>query len=457
MHETLFDRFARAFCALILCLGVLPVADGAEVVYIPDPNLEQAVRDIIDKPTGDILDTDMAAVTESPELNERHIADLTGVEYFINVPGMNLAANEFSDITPLLGLDNLEHLSLGCTNVTDFSPLATMANLSTLHVGGDPMYSDFSDITSLAGLGNLTTLSIGMSQVEDLTPLAGLTNLETLLIWFNQVSDVGPLATLTNLSTLWLNVNRITDIAPLAALGSLEFLDLGNRYRESAPGNHIVDLSPLAGLTNLQYLDARDNSVTDIAFVSGLINLEYIDLTGNLITDLGPLVANTEFAEGDIMMFRGNPLSQDTLCVDVPALSARGVSGFVAGSCGAPPPLIAQQPAGGWVELGQSHTFSVEVAGEGGISYWWRKDGAIVGFSYPELTIPSVSPEDAGWYTCLVADGNGTTMSAPAYLDVVAEGSLPSAGFSSLLVLAGILCAAGAVTWRARRRAKSVD
>jgi len=457
MHETLFDRFARAFCALILCLGVLPVADGAEVVYIPDPKLEQAVRSIIRKPTGDILDTDMAAVTESPELNEYHIADLTGVEYFINVPGMNLAANEFSDITPLLGLDNLEKLSLGCTNVTDFSPLATMANLRTLHVGGDPMYSDFSDITSLAALHNLTSLSIGMSQVEDVTPLAGLTNLEMLHIWFNQVSDVSPLAGLSNLTTLSLNVNHITDISPLATLGNLEVVNLGNRYREAAPGNHIVDLSPLAGLTSLRHVEGIDCSVTDISFVSGLLNLEYIDLSGNLVTDLEPLVANTEFRDGDTMHFRGNPLTQDTLCTDAPLLRARGVYGSMGSICGEPPPVIVQQPAGGWVEVGQSHTFSVEVAGKDGVSCWWRKDGVVVGLRYPELTIRSVSPEDAGWYTCLVVHGNGTTMSAPAYLDVVAEGSLPSAGFPGLLVLAGILCAAGAVTWRARRRAKSVD
>jgi len=148
------------------------------------------------------------------------------------------------------------------------------------------------------------------------------------------------------------------------------------------------------------------------------------------------------------MMFRGNPLSQDSLCIDVPALTARGVSGFVGGRCGEPGPLITRQPAGGWVEVGQSHTFSVEVAATGGATYRWRKDGFIVGLSYPELIIASVSAQDTGWYTCLVLDDNGTAMSQSVHLQVVPEGSLPAAGGLGLLSLVGMVIGTAVVVLR---------
>ena len=117
----------------------------------------------------------------------------------------------------------------------------------------------------------------------------------------------------------------------------------------------------------------------------------------------------------------------------------------IIGACGGTPPVITMQPLGALLEVGQSHTFTVEVSAKAGFEYWWRKDGVSVdpAFNSPYLTIDAVSEEHAGWYACLVAGDGRTTMSKAAQLQVVPEGSLPGSGPLGLIILAGIIIAAG--------------
>ena len=136
-------------------------ADG--VVVFPDPELEKRIRSEIDKPAGDIYQSDLANLT-TLRADFRGITDLTGLEYCTGLTEISLAYNEISDISPLSSLVNLTTLSL--------------------HKNG------VSDLTPLSGLTGLTSLSIADNQVSDITPLSGLTGLTELHVSENQIDDL---------------------------------------------------------------------------------------------------------------------------------------------------------------------------------------------------------------------------------------------------------------------------
>ena len=451
---------ARTYRALLLCLAVVPLAPCAAdvVVEFPDPMLEQLVREAIDKPTGDILDTDLVGVGFT-DFHIYAVSDLTGLEYCLDLETLVLNSCGITDISPLVGLFNLRDLGILEALLTDFTPLASLVGLEKLGISEWSYVSDLGwlsgltalnelgfwvykdvDLSPLAGLTNVTYLGLG-GEVSDISVVAELPNLTRLCV-LGKVSDLSPVAGLTNLFDLTAGT-EISDLSPLAGLTNLKWLELG---QENFWGNKITDISVLAGLPNLESLHLENNSIADIGPLAGLTNPIRVWLTGNLVSDLGPLVANPGIDDDDEIYVRGNPLSQQALCTDIPALWARGVGVSKDGVCGGAPPVITKQPGGGFVEVGQPHTFTIEATGVGNIRCWWRKDGYLAHpFTTDCLTIWHVAEEDEGLYRCLVVDDNGSTMSHAAYLQVVPEGSLPASRLFGLLAAVALIVAAGII------------
>jgi internalin A len=267
-------------------------------INIPDPNLEEALRNQLSIPIGPLYNTDLAGVTQLVAAT-RTIADLTGLEHCTNLTSLNLFFNQVSDLTPLAGLTSLTELNLFFNQVSDVSPLAGLTNLVDLSVASN----DIVDITPLAGLTNLTVLNLFDNQIVDIAALAGMIRLTELSLFGNQISDVSPLADKTDLLTLDLGANRIIDIGPLAGLISLTELDLfNNQISDIEPlsalsdltvlgldFNDIQDLSPLAGLGGLTELDLASNDISSVAPLSRVLNLVNLDLGNNAIRDLTPL------------------------------------------------------------------------------------------------------------------------------------------------------------------------
>ena len=140
---------------VILSALLLPVsfAYADDVVTFPDLNLEAAIREAIGKPSGDILQSDLAGLT-TLSADDRSIADITGLEHCTNLTELDLRDNQISNLSPLSGLTNLTDLDLQRNQISDISPLA--------------------------GLTNLTDVSLWINQISNLSPLSGLTSLELL-------------------------------------------------------------------------------------------------------------------------------------------------------------------------------------------------------------------------------------------------------------------------------------
>lgn len=82
-------------------------------------------------------------------------------------------------------------------------------------------------------------------------------------------------------------------------------------------------------------------------------------------------------------------------------------------------PAITQQPPGATVTAGQSVTFSVTAAGNPTPTYQWRKNGAnISGATSATYAIATATANDAGTYTVVVSNSQGSVTSATATLTV---------------------------------------
>ena len=251
----------------ILCtaLAIIPLCLSAEVVDIPDANLEQVLRETLKLPAGSpITEAEMRQLT-ALNAAAREITVLRGLEYATNLTELRLGENPIADISPLAHLTQLSFLRLNdCWTIDDISPLAHLKKLEGLDLDRNLIV----DIGPLAGLTALTALDIRFNRIEDLRPLATLTQLTILWLNNNKIEDVRPLAALTQLTTLWLDNNKIEDVRPLAALTQLTTLWLNN--------NKIEDVSPLANLTRLKVLDIERNNILDHSPLDGLALTDFL-------------------------------------------------------------------------------------------------------------------------------------------------------------------------------------
>jgi len=264
---------------------------------IPDPTLEAAIREAIDKPKGTITKDDLKEVTELRTSFPELVSDLTGLEYCANLRKLRIEG-PITDLLPLSSITSLQRLSISITapvKIIDISPLSFLTNLQELNLTA-PKISNMS--SAFEGLINLQSLYLGLPLWLniDILALKGLTNLRYLEIRGGKIRDISPLSSLVSLEDLWLRSYPIRDISFLSGLKKLQLLAI--------PCNEISDISPLSKLTSLRN----------------------IDLSINKITDMSPLVDNPGIDRGDYVYLEGNPLSEESISIYIPILEERGVN-----------------------------------------------------------------------------------------------------------------------------------
>ena len=210
--------FSRLLAFTLVATLLIAQSVFAQIVEIPDPNLENAIREALELDPGVPLTRQRMSELERFQVLHAEIKDLTGLEYATNLDFLVLGSHEIQDITPLETLINLKFLILNDNPITDITPLANLTNLTYINLVGVPL----PNLTPFASLTQLRELHIHHCQITDITPLANLTNLVRLSLNHNQITDITPLATLTNLEILWLEGNPIVDYSPLEGLSLTE-------------------------------------------------------------------------------------------------------------------------------------------------------------------------------------------------------------------------------------------
>jgi len=82
---------------------------------------------------------------------EQGIADLSGIEFLVNLDTLRILGNSVVDLTPLAGLTEVLELDLYRNLIVDLTPLAGLTALQTLRINENP-------VTDLSPLAGLTTL-----------------------------------------------------------------------------------------------------------------------------------------------------------------------------------------------------------------------------------------------------------------------------------------------------------
>lgn len=416
---------------------------GTLVVDIPDPNLETMVRRTLGIVDRDIYDVDMAQL-DTFDASDSGITDLTGLEYAVNLERLYLGGNSITDLGPLSLLAKIDSLYLGGNQIRDLTPLRNLygviylelqdnelTNLDGLeYMGGmvalflhDNHLTDAS-LQSMEYMLNLRVLNLAQNQFTSVAALSNKTRLISLDIGGNAIADIAPLSTLTKLERLGLWDNEVTSLAPLANMTELFFLD--------ASYNTIADISVLAGLRELAGLILDGNLIRGLSSLAGLPQLALVSLRDNKISDISPLVANTGLGPTgssvvkDYVDLRGNQLSQENLCNDIPTLLARDVRVVFDGSCqasGTTYQLVMSVQGEGSVEPPagtRTYAPGTEVTIEAAPAEGWifdRWEGDETGSQNPitvtmdrDKRITAVFLEATGAYTLTVTtEGSGTT------------------------------------------------
>ena len=121
----------------------------AQIVEIPDPNLERAIRERLELSSE--LPITQQEMLKLFRLNAQgmQIESITGLEYATNLERLILEANRITDISPLSNLTALATLRLGHNFIVDISPLANLTQLKELDLY-DNHILDFSPVQGLS-------------------------------------------------------------------------------------------------------------------------------------------------------------------------------------------------------------------------------------------------------------------------------------------------------------------
>lgn len=244
-------------------------------VTFQDPVTEEMLRNMIGKPEGEVLRS---------ELQDIHAIHWVLDQYWSNLQyetregigqGEKFKGSQPSSLADFALCDNLQELSFGAIEVPSFAPLASLTQLEELYFGGSTVtaerldelallpalktlelapgdYMDWSGVTDgsfLLALSDRLTTLYAMGNVSwNPEVLSQMTSLKRLLI--ENSDTISFLEDLPQLERLSLSICPVSDWSPLASQQNLEYLVIGgNQYMTPT-----VTLEDLLPLKNLDYL-----------------------------------------------------------------------------------------------------------------------------------------------------------------------------------------------------------
>jgi formylglycine-generating enzyme required for sulfatase activity len=242
-------------------------------VSIPDPELNDAIRQTLQKPVGPLTEQDMLSLTA---LNAccRNVTNLQGLEAARNLTSLSLDHNLLTDFSIVSGLTNLLRLDLGFNSLTNMSLPSGLTNLATLLIPANRL----THLNLPDGLTALVKLDLDDNQLTRFTLPADMTSLNSLNLAENQLASFDLPTGMTNLVGLFLFSNQLTNVSLPADLAKLALLDVN--------GNQLTGFALPTGMTNLNSLNIEANALTNFTLPAGLTSLTFLQLSGNRLTSL---------------------------------------------------------------------------------------------------------------------------------------------------------------------------
>ena len=268
-----------------LALTTLVISAQAQEVSIPDPGLNAAIREALQKPSAPLTQQDLLSLTNL-DGSDRNISSVAGLEAARNLVSLNLQINRLTNFSFPITLTNLTVLVLSSNSLTNCSFPAALTRLNSL----DLAHNLFASFSLPSNLSTLSFLDLSFNGLTNVSLPSGLTNLTRLVIRGNTtLTDLNLPPGLIALKTLEIDNNLLLHVTLPAGMKSLLSLHLED--------NELSSLSLPAGMTNLADLFLRRNHLDSLALPADLAKLAFLDLESNQLTNLtvpGSLTALTE-------------------------------------------------------------------------------------------------------------------------------------------------------------------
>ncbi len=144
----------------------------AQEVSIPDPGLNAAIREALQKPTGPLTEQDLIRLTNLSACC-RNISSVQGLEAARNLKILDFDSNSFTNFALPSALTNLTILDLFNNHLTNFILPSPLPNLTVLDIG----FNSLAQCSLPGGLTNLDTLFLEGNSLTNFALPAGLTEL----------------------------------------------------------------------------------------------------------------------------------------------------------------------------------------------------------------------------------------------------------------------------------------
>jgi internalin A len=173
------NRFYMLFAILLFAsVNWIPQTANAqdESTWMPDGNLQNAVRTALNLNADDPLTHEMMLNLQGLNAPKLGITSLRGLEYATNLKSLSIGGNQIRNLKPLANLRYLTRLYMGGNRIRNISPLANLINLKRLGM----LHNQISDVSVLAGLLSLRYLRLAGNPITDTTLLANLPKLSDI-------------------------------------------------------------------------------------------------------------------------------------------------------------------------------------------------------------------------------------------------------------------------------------
>ena len=258
----------KANCALCGFLGddTHTIADGQGAHESPEPdslsivftdaNLEDVVRQALDRLQGRLTPEDVASLTRI-SASGKTIHSLAGLEHFTALKKLDLKDNQIADITPLATLAEVDSLALQDNQIVDVTPLTGLTGLSWLELGNN-LIEDVAPLVANTGLGegdhvNLENNPLSAQALSEQIPALQARGVEVEYT----IADEQDTDTSSDGSSLFDAFNAISSELP--SIGSIETRLLthsGRGPRWSSDGQRIVFYSSRNGRWDIYSIDS---------------------------------------------------------------------------------------------------------------------------------------------------------------------------------------------------------
>ena len=121
---------------LVLALSLLGTSTAstlAQEVSIPDPGLNAAIREALQKPNGPLMQQDLLNLTNL-DASSRDVSNAEGLEAARNLRVLFLTSNQLTNFSLPSALTNLTMLELSLNPLTNCFLPSGLANLGTLSI-----------------------------------------------------------------------------------------------------------------------------------------------------------------------------------------------------------------------------------------------------------------------------------------------------------------------------------